>query len=444
MNVARRPISIVLSMIPVLLMATMSAEPGVPGSAPVPLPNPLSLNQAIELSAADHPDLELATSRLYKSKARLKKRQSERGFDLDLSVIGQTVDPVDPLISSTNVDDSMAVLLLSKPIYDFGKSGNRVASAKASLEGEWSRYFDARQKRRLEIMALFFDVLLADLRYRVDDETMARVYVTYDKIRQRHELGQFSDVELLDHESRYREALGKRVRAQSQRRATRARLAIGMNRPDDLADELTPPILDNLDRKLPDYDDVVKRVLETNPIMVALRHDVVSSERDFRAAKAYRRPELKAELEASQFQRRMGMRNDSRASLVMKWPIFRGGENDARKVEAEADLREQRARLRRYENNLRQQTLELLQRIEVLQYQRKAAKTLVDFRDLELDQSRALYELEARATLGDAMIGVTEAQWKAAKVNYELALAWARFKALSGELVEKTAEEKYR
>jgi len=432
-----------------LIAAALPAQPVVaetvtPRPAETPLPNPLSLKQAIELSGTDHPDLELAKSHLQKTKARLKKRQSERGFELDLSVIGQVVDPVDPSFSSSTVDDSMAVLVLSKPIYDFGKTGNRIASAKASLEGEWARYFDVRQKRQLEIMALFYDVLLADLRYRVDDETMARIYVTYDKVRQRHQLGQYSDVELLDHESRYREALSKRVKSQSRRRAARARLAVGMNRPDDLADDLTPPILDDLDHALPEYDDVVKNVLETNPIVLALRHDVVSSEKNLVAAKAYQRPELKAELEASQFQRRMGMRNDSRASLVMKWPIFRGGEKGARMIEADAELRGQRAQLRRFENNLRQQTLELLQRIEVLQYQRKAARTLVDFRDLELDQSRALYEMEARATLGDAMIGVTEAQWKAAKVDYELALAWAELKALGGELVEKTAEEKYR
>ena len=293
-------------------------------------------------------------------------------------------------------------------------------------------------------MSLFFDVLLADLRYRVDDETMARTYVTYDRIRKRHNLGQVSDVVLLEYESRYRDALSKRVASDAHRRATRSRLAIGMNRPNELADNLTPPILEDLDRKVPEYDKEVEKILKTNPVLIAMRHEVTAAEKSLRSAKAYSRPQLDLELEASQYERPIGLRNDARAGVVLKWPIYQGGAKGAKVVEADANLRERRALLTKTENGLRQKTLDLLQKIDELQYQRKASKVLVDYRDLKLDQARALYDLEARATLGDAMIGVTDAQWRAARVNYQLAMAWAQLKALSGELVEKTAKEKYR
>ena len=407
-----------------------------------PLPDPLSLKQAIEFSDINHPDLEIATSHLDRSEAKVREARSENGFDLSLNAYGQSVDPANGIPGP--VGDSMATILLTKPLYDFGKTGNRIASARAQLEGEWSRYFNTRQQRRLDIMSLFFDVLLADLRYRVDDETMARTYVTYDRIRKRHDLGQVSDIILLEYESRYREALSKRVASDAHRRATRSRLAIGMNRPNDLADNLTQPILDDLDRKVPEYDKEIEKVLQSNPVLVAMRHEVTAAEKSLRSAKAYSRPQLDLELEASQFERPIGLRNDARAGVVLKWPIYQGGAKRAKVVEADANLREQRALLTKTENGLRQKTLDLLQKIDELQYQRKASKVLVDYRDLKLDQARALYDLEARATLGDAMIGVTDAQWRAARVNYQLALAWAQLKALSGELVEKTAKEKYR
>ena len=407
-----------------------------------PIPDPLSLKQAIEFSDINHPDLEIATSRLDRSEAQVREAKSENGFDLSLNAYGQTVDPANG--TPGPVGDSMATILLTKSLYDFGKTGNRVASAQAKLEGEWSRYFNARQQRRLDIMSLFFDVLLADLRYRVDDETMARTYVTYDRIRKRHDLGQVSDVVLLEYETQYREALSKRVASDAHRRAARSRLAIGMNRPDDLADNLTPPILDDLDRKVPEYDKEVEKVLKSNPLLIAMQHEVTAAEKSLRSAKAYSRPQLDLELEASQFERPIGLRNDARAGVVLKWPIYQGGAKSAKVVEADANLREKRALLTKTENGLRQKTLDLVQKIDELQYQRKASKVLVDYRDLKLDQARALYEMEARATLGDAMIGVTDAQWRAARVNYQLALAWAQLKALSGELVEKTAKEKYR
>ena len=419
----------------------LAADKNAIQAAPAPLPDPLTLKQAIELSGETHPDLEIATSHLDKSKARYSASRAGKGFRLSLDAYGQAVDPV---TGSGTVGDSMATLLLSKPLYDFGKTGNRIASAEAQLEGEWSRYFDARQQHRLNIMSLFFNVLLADLRYRVDDETMARTYVTYDRIRKRNALGQVSDVVLLEYESRYREALSKRVASDAQRRASRARLAIGMNRPSELADNLTPPILDDLDRKVPDYDEEVAKILESSPVLIAMRYDVDAAEKSLRSARANSRPQLNLELEASQFERPIGLRNDARAGINMKWPIYQGGEKRAKVVDADANLREKRALLTKSENALRQKTLELIQKINELQYQLKASKVLVDYRDLKLDQSRALYEMEARATLGDAMIGVTDAQWRAARVKYQLALAWAQLKALSGSLVEKTAKEKYR
>jgi len=420
--------------------ADVNANKSQPKEAP--LPDPLSLQQAIEFSDIHHPDLEIATSHLDRSEANLREAKSGNGFDLSVNAYGQSVDPANG--TPGPVGDSMATILLSKPLYDFGKTGNQVASAQARLEGEWSRYFNARQQRRLDIMSLFFNVLLADLRYRVDDETMSRIYVTYDRIRKRHALGQVSDIVLLEYETHYREALSKRVASDAQRRASRTRLAIGMNRPDQLADNLTPPILDDLTKKVPDYDQEIAKVLKQNPVVIAMRYDVDAADRALRSAKASSRPSLDLEMEASQFERPIGLRNDARVGVVMKWPIYRGGEKRAKVIGADANLREKRALLLQTENALRQKTLDLLQKIDELQYQLKASKVLVDYRDLKLDQSRALYDMEVQTTLGDAMIGVTDAQWRDARVKYQLALAWAQLKALSGELVEKTAKEKYR
>lgn len=423
-----------------LLLAPVFSNAAEPAPLP-PLPDPLSLKQALELAGKDHPDLELALSKIESRKARLAQCEAENGFGLSLYLAGQAVDPPS---GSGVVDDSQARILLSKRLYDFGQTGNRMDACRERLESEWSHYFDSRQQRHLKIMALFFDVILADLHYRVANEDMAHTYVQFDKIRERHKMGQYSDIDLKRYESTYQVALGKRVQSQSRQRATRARLAMGMNRPDELVDKLTSPILDHLDQKLPDYDELVKKVLTSNPVMIAKQHDLVSAEKLTRSAAATGRPELTAEVEAGQYQRPLGSSNDSRASLIMKWPIYQGGLRRAKLAAADATLRERRAHFRQAEMELKQKTLELLHRIELLQYKRKEARVYLEYKDLALDQSRALYEMEASISLGKAMIGVTEAQWKAAKVDFDLALAWAELKALTGELVEKTAEEKYR
>lgn len=436
-----RSVAVIFSIALLSFPVALHAQESKPAEAEA-IPDPLTLQQAIALSEKSNPDIEIASGQLQQRQADLDRTRSENGFKLNIYGTAQSVDPV--VGGDGTVDDSLATVILSKSLYDFGKSASRVASVRASLEGEWARFFDTRQKKRLEIMALFYDVLLADMRYRVDDETMARIYVQYDRIRQRHGLGQVSDVVLMEWESKYRQALSERVRSQSLRRATRARLAIAMNRPDQLADNLTPPILDSLDEKIPDYDVVLKKILESNPQVRAAEQQVHAAEKRLLAARATHRPELSAELEASTFERRLGLRNDSRAGLVLKWPLYQGGLRNAEIEKAEGELRIEQARKLKTENAVRQQTLDVLQSIEHLQYRLKETATLVNYRDLKLDESRALYEMEVQTTLGDAMIGVTDAQWQAAKVKYGLALEWARFKALSGELAEKTPEEKFR
>jgi hypothetical protein len=73
--------------------------------------------------------------------------------------------------------------------------------------------------------------------------------------------------------------------------------------------------------------------------------------------------------------------------------------------------------------------------------ERNAAKVRTAYRDLYLDRSRALYELEVKSDLGDAMTRVTEAQWLAAQVEFRLALTWARIDALTGDLIQSSLQE---
>jgi len=88
-----------------------------------------------------------------------------------------------------------------------------------------------------------------------------------------------------------------------------------------------------------------------------------------------------------------------------------------------------------------QTVLDLVQELENLKVERNAAKVRTNYRDLYLDRSRALYELEVNSDLGDAMTRVTEAQWLAAQVEFRLALAWARLDALTGDLIQPSTQE---
>lgn len=407
--------------------SVLAAEP----AKPEPIPNPLTLDQALSIAATSHPDLEIAEARVQSREAELTYSRSGRGLQVQFSALGQSVDPV---TSNAITGDSQATLGVVMPLYDFGRTGNRVEAARAGLEGERIRLLDAQQRHRLNVMARFFDVLLADMRFQYETEVMTRRYLLYDRMRQRQTMGQKSELAVLELETRFRKARSKRIEAQSSQRATRARLAIAMNRPLDLADGLVRPELPQLKYRLPEYDEVVKKTLSQNPELLALEQDIKAEERQLRAAKAHQRPSLDLELEANAYERNLGLRNDTRAGIKFSWPIYRGGERGALVLKHTSTLRSLRARKAKLTNTIRQQTLEQVQKIEYLIAAREAEHLNLDYMDMKLDEARALYELEARASLGDAMIGVTEAQWHAARKDFELAIAWARLAAMSGEM----------
>ena len=83
-------------------------------------------------------------------------------------------------------------------------------------------------------------------------------------------------------------------------------------------------------------------------------------------------------------------------------------------------------------NALRKTVLELVQEIEVLKVAVQSAETRLEFRDQYLDRSRSAYELEIQTDLGDASANMTEAQWHADKVRYDLMLTLGSIDALLG------------
>lgn len=432
-----RPAGLLLA---ALLPVSASAETGVPAEAGAGLPTPLTLEQALTLAGEAHPDLELAHAGIDAARAELLQAGARGGLRSYLELTPQWVDPsAEP--GDEIRDDSRARLVFSKQLFDFGRTRALESSALARIAGREVAYLDARQRHRLEVMARFFDVLLADLRYAVDNEAMAHAYVNFDRMRHRRAVGQISDVDLLEHESRYQDTLIVRTESQKRQSRTRLQLAFALNRPDELPAELERPALSAAGREVPEYKAMLQEVGKSNPALQALRREVEAAQATLDAEYARRRPAINAEVEAARYRREIGAREDLRATLNLRIPLYQGGEDTAAIAAARARLREQQARLAKAEHDLRQTALDLVQELETLKVRRQAAKVRSDYRDLYLDRSRALYELEVKTDLGDAMTRQTEAQYLSAQAEFQFALVWARIDALGGRLFAPAKEK---
>lgn len=404
------------------------------------LPDPLTLNEALSYADSPAPELDAARADVASAMAGVVAAASNTKMRGYLYVTPQVVDPsTDSSRGLTN--DTSVQVILTKRLYDFGQTRALTHSAKAAVSAQRRLYFSVRQQRRLEIIEYFFDVLLADARYAFDSESTAYNYVSFDKARYRRRLGQISDVDLLAYEDRYRDALVKRTESQAAQRLTRAQLAVALNHPGDLPDNLVRPDLPELDRPAPNYESILRQALKANPEILALRDQVRSAREEVLAAQMQSRPILEAELEAALWKRELTGRNDARATLSLCIPLYQGGAVEAAVARAEAQMRRVEARLASVQQGLSITLMKLVEQVNNLHAARKAARVRSAYRELYADRSRSMYNLEIRTDLGDAMARLTEAQWQTAKVDYELALTWARIDALTGKPIVTSPEE---
>ncbi len=404
------------------------------------LPQPLSLEQALSLVDTEHPALLQARAEQARAEARLQEVRSEDDFSVLLEGRLQYLEPAEQS-SFQESNDSRAQLRVDKRLYDFGYTSAREASAEESVEAARWRGLDARQRQHLRVMKAFFDVLLADLEYARDNEAVAVAYVSLDKQRERHKLGQVSDLELLEKETRYEKLLSRRSASEARQRETRLRLALALNRPGALPAELLMPPVPDMNEPLPEVDELYSMVLQHNPSLQALQHRMAAAQQTLQAAARRYGPVLRGEMLASHYNRETGATSPFSAALVLEMPLYSGGRDDAETATARAELLDSQARKSRLELELRQQVLDLW--LEQEKLRRRAAELAVreEYRDLYLDRSRTLYELERRSDLGDAMVQTSAVKLELARIRFQWLLNRERLRALSGELLNGSPEQ---
>jgi outer membrane protein TolC len=284
-------------------------------------------------------------------------------------------------------------------------------------------------------MRRFFDVILADLRFARDNEAMAGAFIDADRARDRHELGKLSDVDLLKFEADYQEALRLRMHSQTDQRAARARLAIAMGRPGELVANLVRPPSPDEGSPLPEYDGLLDEVMQGNPQLRALRAEVEAARVEVDVARNEYGPVLSAELDAAVYNRNTSSTHPLGGGLVLEVPLLSGGARDAAVADASAGLRASQARLAAAQHMLRQEVLDLWLRLDNLRVTLQGLKVRGDYRELYLDRSRALYELEVKTDLGDAMTEISAVRLEIARAEFDWLMARAQLEALAGRLL---------
>ncbi|MDR3391755.1 MAG: TolC family protein [Sulfuriferula sp.] len=395
-----------------------------------------TLTLAAALAAADqsHPDVAAAEADVAGAKADVTAASA--GQDLTVTVEGVLRRGRPTLGNNDWSPDNIGHVVARKTLYDFSRTSTAVDAADAELAAREQALIGSLDQHRLDVMARYFDVLMADQQYAADNEFMAVAYVSFDNARDRYKVGQISRPDLAVLEAKYQDIREKRNASLARQRLTRSALANAMNRPGDLVSDLEDPALPDNDVKLPEYDALVPVMLAHNPALLAQRQLLIAEQKRLDSLRHETSPTLNAEFEAGDYSRDATTRNSVSGALVMTWPIYQGRRVDARIAREQAQFDKLQAAQAGLKMSLTQALLQTMLEIDQLRNSaRPAAKEQSSYRDIALDRSRAEYELELKTTLGDSMAQTMVAQQRARSVEYRLALAVARLSALTGEPV---------
>lgn len=392
----------------------------------------LTLGNALRIAEINgSPEGDIAEAEILESSAELATVQSRYGFRVKAEAFPRYVYSIDSS-QGDDINDSYYFLSTNKILSDFGRTEKLAQAAEADIRADAIKFVNFRFRRRLQIILVYLKVLLADQRYAVENEKMTITYLKYDKARERHDLGEVSDVDLLARESAYREELLSRMRSANRQSEARAELAALFNRPDEFPGELQPIKAKMEDIEISEYQDLLTKVLQKNPELSAQDERVKAAQARLEHSRMSKRPVLDSLVELGNYERRYGEGGKWRVGVNLVIPIREGGRFKAEIAKQQAELQKEQATYQLMKNALHKTVLELIQELEVLKVAVESADVRLEYRDQYLDRSRSAYELEIKTDLGDAAANMTEAQWNADKVKYDLLLTLGNIDALLG------------
>lgn len=412
------------------LNSVWAAGEDLPEPVQEALPEPLTLEGALAGINHDHPLLMSARASTAQAESELIRARAQDDLSIALALEGRRIDPSEQN-ANQDTDDSRAILSAQKTLYDFGRTGHAKQAAQLKLNASENQQALQTQLHRQTVIENFFKVLIADLTFEWSNEGMALSYVQLDNARERHELGEISDIDLLALENTYQRDLIQRRRAELAQRQSRTRLALALGRPGELSSDLLPPDLPGLKNPLPELDKVLEEASANNLTLQSLRAQLEAAEETRKSAKADRYPSLYAQFEAAEYRREFGSRDPLTAILGLNIPIYQGERVNGKTAAAVANMQSIRALMFAEDYRLNEQVLTTYQEVQALTAQLEQAEVQNEFRELYLDRSRAQYDLEIKTDLGDAMVAQTDARRFSAQTRFDLALARERLATLT-------------
>lgn len=397
-------------------------------------PQPLTLEQALSMVSQAHPSLTMAAQDIEKSRAQQLLIDAQSDLSIHLQSKAYYIEPSE-LASDQAPEDYVASLLLRKNVIDFRREKYLLTSQAKQSQAYEVLLQEGKLHVQIIVMRMFFDVLLADLRFVKENEAMAVAYTQFDRARKQKEIGKISDVDLLEKESRYQFTRIARMDASHAQRLKRVILTGALSQPNEPLEKLLHPEFD-FSKVQMNIDDMRAELKRNNKKLRANTSRISALEDRILSVRKQQWPKVDAVLEAFEYNRELASRDKWRVGFELDIPLWQGSRVKAELERLTAELRRIRAEDQYERTLLGEQLLQKIQKYELLSIKRERAEQHLKYRETYLDRSRALYELEVQADLGDAMAQFSNAKLEIAESMFESIVVLAEIYAMLGTPLE--------
>ncbi len=170
------------------------------------LPEPLTLEAALAIAAEQDPRVMLAQAKSQQASAQLAVLSSLDSFKMQFN--GGLVRRE---FNGREEDFNNAYVTLQKQLYDFNRTALSQSAAQTKYQAEQALERLAVSDYRQSVIKAFYDVLLADAAYAVENEQLAIEYVALDNAKEELAVGKLSELDIAALDEPYQRTLVRRA-----------------------------------------------------------------------------------------------------------------------------------------------------------------------------------------------------------------------------------------
>lgn len=307
----------------------------------------LTLQEAVEIALNHHPSLLAARGTLEIQQARVGEARANflPQFKLQSDYSRATANPTPSRLSGslTHTDPSnkafnnySAGLTLQQLIYDFGKTGAAVESARENMRGSDLSEIAFRQTVVLNVKVDYFGLLAARRLVQVEEETVRQFEQHLEQVQGFYKAGTRARFDVTKAEVDLTNARLELIKARNTAEVARVTLANAMGVPDRPIGELEDPLTF---RKVEiSEDQAVQAALANRPELLSLSAQRRSAEASVRSVQRSYFPILSGVADYTYGGQDFPLSWNWGAGLSLTFPIFSGNLTKSQVAEARANL----------------------------------------------------------------------------------------------------------